>query len=104
MRGIDIAKRSGCRIVIGENSDTACYSWQHRVIVLPPRVAFGSDAFALVVAAEETAHSRQPAWALALGSNYADAWAVIRWAMIVFRPVRHWLEADAFAQAKEILA
>lgn len=85
MTGLELARRSGARVIVG--SDNA-YAWRERVIVLTERVAMGSDAFALAIAAHESAHHHQPRWMF---------W--LRW----LEPVRMHCELDAWRRAMVIL-
>lgn len=83
--GMDIARASGAKVVIGQPSDSTCYAWQHGVIVLTPEVATGTSIGALLQAAEEAAHHAQPRWLHRLR---------------FLAPVRWYEEADAFLRLK----
>ena len=90
--GLDVARTSGAKIVIGQPGDDCCYAWPERVIVLSPKVAQGTDIHSLLIAAEEAAHHRQPRWVHYLRS----------WIPFVSPIVRWWEEADAFRRVKRL--
>lgn len=83
--GLDIARASGARVVIGASGEGCCYAWRERVIVLSPEVAAGTDMGSLLRAAEEVAHYHQPRW-------------LHRWRFL--QPLRWLAEADAFLRVK----
>lgn len=88
LTGLDLARQSGARVVIGQPGCSSCYAWQSRTIILSPEVARGSDLPSLLVAAEEAAHHRQPRWLHALR---------------FLTPLRWLAEADAFLRLKRSL-
>lgn len=88
MTGLDIAKLSTAHVLVFEGDGTAAYHWPSHTIWLSPAIAFGRGVYALLVAAEEVAHSQQPAWKLRL---------------TFWKPMEWHVEADAFVRAKEIL-
>lgn len=81
MTGYDLAKTSGLPVIIGADNR---YDFRRGRIVLQQSVATGSDPWALLVAAHELAHTRQPMWLLWL------AW---------FGPAHWWLEMKAWQAA-----
>ncbi len=85
MTGLELVRRCGCRVTIGSDN---FYAWPHRVVVLTPEVAGGTDPHSLLIAAHEAAHDRQPRYLF---------W--LRW----LQPVRDHLEADAWRVAAELL-
>ncbi len=57
--GAEIAQRSGLRVHVGPKND---FDWMNGIITLTADVYGGRDAVAVLVAAHELAHTRQPVW------------------------------------------
>lgn len=84
MTGLELAKQSGARVVIGEANG---YHWPTSVIVLQRPIALGSNLMQLLVAAHEAEHHRQ---------HHRSPW--LRWG-VKFVPVAWWCEIDAWRRA-----
>ena len=89
MTGLELAQRHGATVLI---SPLLCYDPRTRAVHLPPRVAHGSDAYALACAAHETAHALQPRW-----------WHWLRVIDVAGFPFRNWIEVDAWRRSVRML-
>lgn len=109
-KGVEIAERSGCQVIIGPVN---AFNYLRGIITLTADVYMGRDAVALLIAAHELAHTRQSRLlhliADTLSVPYRLAHLCVRGRTATetlrptWNPLHWWLEANAWESAAQML-
>lgn len=97
LTGREIVEMARLRVVIGLR---CAYDWQTGEVRLTKRVAEQADAYAMICASHEVAHSKQSKWLVALAAVWIGSPAWLRWTLLLPLWVV-WLhcETDAWIRA-----